>query len=213
MISKYCLELDQRIISVQNYIDFSNPNKIILNYIYNKNEIEFYSNEDLVQTSIARKAIVHYPEYNNNDEVQADYENLAPNDIIKIDGQFFIVIQIINQQVDYQPTNEPIDIIGINVNKLYPGQIVYNNFGHDVVLYADETSIHGLEVLVQGSAIFKILDEQKDYQIIALDSTGDFYVFYNIDLNTNKAVFKLLPHASSEYGMNYLFSFTGENAR
>lgn len=49
---KYCLLLDKNIISLQNYIDFINPNYIVLNRKEGAEDVDYYSKESLASCGI-----------------------------------------------------------------------------------------------------------------------------------------------------------------
>ena len=162
MIKKYCVDLDSNIQTLQHYIDFKNPNYIILNYVYNnQNEENFYSVQNLIDLEICR-------------------------------------------------TDENLAVTGINIDKLYAGQIIYNNFGTTLSLYNNNILLD--ITLLPGFALFKMLSLNPSFLIIALDSEGDFYIISNIEKD-GTVIFKNISHATASYGLYYLFSMVADNAR
>ena len=164
ILKKYCIELDCHVQEIQNYIDFTNPNKVILNYTYSTKEKNFYSEENLKELGICHI----------DDEV----------------------------------------VDGIDIAYLYTGQIVYNSFGYDLKIYNNNIvqQKDGSDVILkQGYAVFKIAEEPY-FIIMSLDSEGDFYIVSNMT-SDGEVIFSRLSHATVSLGMNYLFSFTGQNVR
>ena len=158
VISKYCTDLDKKATALQTYIDFNNPNKIVLNAATNDNDAEFYSFEQLQSLGI----------------------------LCSTDDSYYI-----------------------NINNMYPGQMIFNNYGSSIDLYSGSQLLK--QNIDQGMAILK-LDTDNRYQILSLDSAGDFYIVSKV-LNNGDVIFSLLPKATVAFGLNYIFSFTAQNVR
>lgn len=155
LLKKYCLQLDSMITAVQHFIDFKNPNYLLLNY--------------------------HNPPFYTN-------EQLADNNVHIIDRN--------GTQVTH-----------IYTTNMYPGFILYHNFGQD-----DIPIDSGTEKLSPGNALIKT---SSGFYSIPLDAQGDFYVLnrFSFTTDTVSIQYQLASKGTVDYGTNYFFSLLTHNAR